>query len=119
MNDVDRLRQINLRIGEAENAGDRAWLETVIGPTLALRRANGTFNDREAFLSALKAGGTRETAVVSIEILGEVRAIVRAIVTTTDANGKKRYDNLRLFTRDPDDAWRLVGWANEELADPR
>jgi hypothetical protein len=57
--------------------------------------------------------------VTSIEILGKGRAIVRAIVTTAGAEGKKRYDNVRLFARDAGGAWRLVGWANEELTDLR
>lgn len=119
MSNTDELRQINLQIGEAEAAGDRAWLEGVIGSALAFRRASGAIDDRESFLAKVKPGVQRETTLTSIELLGDARAIVRAIVTTTDANGKARYDNLRLFVRDAAGAWRLVGWANEELVDLR
>lgn len=114
---MDDLRQINQRIGEEEAAGNREWLEAVIGPALAFRRATGAVDDREAFLAKVSPGAKRETTVTSIELLGAARAIVRAIVTTTGANGRTRYDNVRLFVRDAAGAWRLVGWANEELLD--
>ncbi len=113
--DIDELRQLNIKIVEAENEGDRKWLGSVIAPELAFRRADEkrTIVNRLAFLSAVAGGKKRETEVESVEIYGE-RAVVICIVTVKSEEGDKRYHNLRLFARHDGD-WKLLGWANEPL----
>ena len=108
------LRECNIQIGVAETNGDRDWLDTILAPQLAFRRADGiTIDDRRAFLNKVKPSDPRETQVESIELCGD-RAIVRCIVTVKTADGDKKYHNLRLFVRHQGE-WKLLGWANEPL----
>jgi hypothetical protein len=51
----------------------------------------------------------RQTQVESIALWGN-RAVVTCIVTI----GNMRYHNVRLFIRQ-DQAWKILGWANEPL----
>lgn len=113
--DKEVLAQLNVQIGEAESKGDRNWLDGVIAPKLAFRRADGTtIDDRTDFLKKVGPSDPRETTVDSIDLNGD-RAIVKCIVTVKSARGdKKSYHNLRLFVRH-ERKWKLLGWANEPL----
>lgn len=106
MQDQD-LREINLKIGDAENHGDRDWLATILAPALVFQRANGTIENAESYLASVKAGGDRETRNLEVQVLGK-RAIVRCLVRS----GGKDYDNLRLFVR-REGSWFLMAWVNE------
>lgn len=109
-NDVEVLRTVNVRIGEAESTGDQKWLANILAPELAFFRADGkTFDDAERFLQKVTKGNLRDTEVASVELLGN-RAIVKCIVTQ---DGKK-YHNLRLFVR-YEGNWLLLAWANEPM----
>lgn len=105
------LEELNLRIGVEESKGDdesRLWLDSILAPQLAFRRADGTtFDNRGEFLKKVKPSGPRATEVVSVDLHGN-RAIVTCVVTM----GDKRYHNLRLFVRH-EEQWKLLGWANE------
>ena len=106
----EALRDLNMRIGLAENAGNRLWLEGVLAPRLAFQRADParTVDDAEAFLAKVKPGGDRETRIIEpIEIYGD-RAVVQCVVRS----GGVEYHNLRLFVRRAGD-WKLLAWANE------
>src|SRR3989304_7016679 len=112
--DIEILAQLNVQIGEAESKGDRNWLDGVIAPKLAFRRADGTTIDDQAdFLKKVARSDPRETTVESIDLNGD-RAIVKCIVTVKSARGNKRYHNVRLFVRH-EGKWKLLGWANEPL----
>lgn len=112
--DIDKLTQLNIEIGKAENEGNSEWLASVIAPELAFLRADGkTFDNRSAFLAKVASGGSRETEVESIELYGD-RAVVKCIVTVKSDEGDKSYHNLRLFVRH-DEKWKLLGWANEPM----
>lgn len=112
--DKEVLAQLNVQIGEAESKGDRNWLDGVIAPKLAFRRADGTtIDDRADFLKKVAPSDPRETTVESIDLNGD-RAIVKCIVTVKSASGNKKYHNLRLFVRH-EGKWKLLGWANEPL----
>jgi hypothetical protein len=113
-NDIEVLTQLNVQIGEAESKGDRNWLEGVIAPKLAFRRADGTtIDDQTDFLKKVARRDPSETQVESIDLNGD-RAIVKCIVTVRSASGNNRYHNLRLFIRH-EGKWKLLGWANEPL----
>lgn len=117
-NDLQKLEQLNQRVGVEESQGDdasREWLNSILAPQFAFRRADGsTFDNREAFLAKIKPSGPRETEVVSIDLHGD-RAIVACIVTMTfPAGQEKRFHNLRLFVRH-EKQWKLLGWANEPV----
>jgi hypothetical protein len=117
MDDVARLREINERIGAAENRGDeeaKRWLDGALAPALAFRRANEVIDNRQAFLDKVVPSPPRTTVVDSIEIIGKHRAIVRATVTVHNGEPPPRYSNLRLFVRVAGE-WKLLGWANEPL----
>jgi Domain of unknown function (DUF4440) len=108
--DKEALRELNLKIGDAENSGDREWLATILAPRLAFQRADEprTVDDQVAVLQKLKPGGRRVTNIVEpIELYGD-RAIVKCMVTVDG----QAFHNIRLFVRH-DDGWKLLGWANE------
>jgi hypothetical protein len=112
--DVELLTSLNVRIGEAESLGERAWLARVLAPALAFARADGnTFDDATRFLEKVKPGAGRTTAIDSIELLGN-RAVVRCRVTLQTDAGPRSFHNLRLFVRHQE-RWKLLGWANEAL----
>lgn len=114
--DEQDLREINLKIAEAENNGDRDWLASHLASRLAFLRANKKFDDQLAFLQEVKLDDPRkdrETDPKSIKIkVHGNRAIVTCIVTMTVEGKKKKFHNLRLFIKQ-DGQWKLLGWANE------
>ena len=106
--DQDALRELNNKIADAENKGDREWLATILAPRLAFQRADETVDDQVAFLQKVQPGGTRVTRIIEpVEVYGN-RAVVQCIVTV----GGQEIHNLRLFVR-REGNWKLLGWANE------
>lgn len=108
----ETLRELNCRIGDAENRGDRDWLAGILAPRLAFQRADDqkTVDDQVAFLQHVKAGGSRVTRIIEpIEVHGD-RAIVQCVVSVDD----QEFHNLRFFVR-RDGSWKLLAWANERL----
>jgi hypothetical protein len=107
------LEQLNVEIGNAEDRGDSVWLDSVLAPELAFRRANGQIVNREEYLQAVAPGGPRETQVESTALFGD-RAVVTCLVTIRSARGDQRYHNVRLLVRH-EEKWKVLGWANEPL----
>jgi hypothetical protein len=110
--DEQALRELNLKIIEAENSGDGEWLASILAPRLAFQRADPlhTVEDQVTFLKQVRPGGDRVTSEIEpVEIYGD-RAIVKCIVTT----GGRRIHNLRLFVRRAGE-WKLLAWANENV----
>jgi len=115
--DIETLTLLNIRIGEEETKGgheSRRWLEDLIAPKLAFRRADQkTYVDRAGFLAGVGPSAERETDVRTVTVLGN-RAIVECVVKMTSPDGDKIYSNLRLFVRE-DSGWKILGWANEPV----
>ncbi len=117
--DDDRalLAQLNVRIGAAETSGkpvDRDWLDGVLAPQFAFRRATGAVVDRKAYLAAVAPSEPRETDIESILLYGD-RAFVSCIVTLRESNGEEpKYHNARLFIKG-ESGWQLLGWANASV----
>jgi hypothetical protein len=115
--DRKTLEELNIRIGIEESKGDdasRSWLDSILAPQLAFRRADGiTFDNRDEFLKKVKHGDPHETEIVSVDLYGD-RAIVTCVVTAKPPTGDKKYHNLRLFVRH-EGQWKLLGWANEPV----
>lgn len=119
------LRQINSRIVEFENAGDRKSLRALLAthdpasgpsvPVLAFRRASGACVDADGFLGTVSAGGDRRARILSIQLEGDHVALVRSVVVY----GDKAFRNFRVFVRQDASGtdWRLLAWANEEHRD--
>jgi len=110
--DIRELTELNTRIGDAENLGDREWLATILAPRLAFQRADQarTVDDHVAFLQKVARGGTRITRVIEPIMLYGQRAIIRCVVKV----GDQEFDNLRLLVK-RDGGWRLLAWANEPV----
>jgi len=110
--DKQTLRELNTKINDAENNGDREWFATILAPRLAFQRADEprTVDDQVAFLQKVNPGGTRVTRIIEpIEVYGD-RAILQCIVTV----GDQEFHNLRLFVR-REGCWKLLAWANEPV----
>jgi Domain of unknown function (DUF4440) len=113
--DLQWLHDTNARIPAAETAGDRAFFEPLLAPLFAIRRGSGKIEGRDDFLAAVKLSEKRTTEILSIELVGDNRAVVTSIVTMETAEGSKRFHNLRLFVREaPTGSWLLLAWANEQ-----
>ena len=109
----DELRALNEEIGRREDEKALHWFNARLAPHFAMRRADGTFHGREAFLDALKRDDKperRTTTVNSVELLGDSRAVVACVVE----RGGRQFHNLRLFVREGD-TWLLLAWANAPL----
>lgn len=108
--DHEALMDLNEKIGESENRGDRDWLAGILAPRLAFQRADDqkTVDNQVAFLQKVKAGGTRVTRIIEpIQLFGDW-AIVQCVVTVDD----QAFHNLRFFVR-RNGSWKLLAWANE------
>jgi Domain of unknown function (DUF4440) len=110
------LLALNLQFAAAEDGGDHAFFEKVLGPAIGFRRGSGAIVDRATYLAGI-GKGKRECNAASIQmmVLGKDRAVVMCVVrfqAQPDAEWKD-FDNTRLFARDAQGAWKLVGWANE------
>ena len=113
--DFATLYALNMAIGAAESAGERAWLARMLAPTLAFARADGaSFDDVPRFLAKVAPSARRDTTIDSIEVMGN-RAVVRCRVKVLGPEGAREFHNLRLFVRH-ETRWKLLGWANESLA---
>ena len=113
MQSQDELRNVNIEIGKAESEGNTEFLAGVIAPRLAFRRANGDCVDRDEFLKAVKSSAERRTEIESVNVLSANRAIVTCMVTMDVDSVPTRFHNVRLFIRDKDGRWKVLGWANE------
>jgi hypothetical protein len=72
--DLLALTELNIRIAEAENRGEREWLATILAPRLAFQRADEarTVDDHVAFLQKVTSGGMRTTRIIEpIELNGD------------------------------------------------
>ena len=114
--DFDDLLTLNQKIGEAEARGDREFLDGILAPSMAFRRANpqSTVVDRKTYLDSVKPSALRTTEVESVAHVGEKRAIVTCVVTMKVDGEEKRFHNLRIFVR-VDEGWKLLAWANEAI----
>jgi hypothetical protein len=112
------LREINLRIPAAEDAGDAAFFETIIGAGFGFRRPSGEIIDKAGFLGII-GKGMRECHPHSIRIfpLGAQRALVTCVLRSRAKEGDpwKEFDQARLFAKDLQGAWKLVGWVNDPI----
>jgi len=107
----ESLRDKNMQIGEAETSGDEKFFESILAPAFAFMRSNGDVVDRQQFLKALKKSSPRHTQVESINVLAKNRALITCLVTMDGGV----FHNVRLFVRKPEQDWKLLAWANEEI----
>jgi hypothetical protein len=113
--DRETLEAMNVEIGHAEARGDKAYFEELLAPAFAFRRVTGVIVDRKQYIDAVAASAERKTRVRSITFAGNFRAIASCVVTMDTADGKKDFDNLRVFIRTDDAGWKLMAWANEAM----
>jgi len=114
-NDIEELRSLNLQLAAMESQEvqvQRDWFGKHLASAFAFRRASKDEEDRSQFLDKLSKKPPRTTNIESIELLGDARAIVRAVVTVHDAGPPQRFHNVRLFIATAD-GWKLLAWANE------
>jgi hypothetical protein len=70
-NDELALTHLNAEITAAEDRGDRKWLEGILAPELAFRRANGVVVGKERFLKDVKPRDSSKTDIESIKLYEE------------------------------------------------
>jgi hypothetical protein len=117
--DAPRLRELNVAIGDAEARGDHAFFETLLAPAFSMVRPDGLrFDDRAAFLAALRPGPRRRTRVDSV-VTYDNRAVVTCTVAKGEAADAAVHRNIRVLSRPgPSTDWQLVSWVTEPLPGP-
>jgi hypothetical protein len=119
--DIERLTELNVTIGEHETAADEKavqFFEDLLAPIFAFKRID-KIQKRKDFFENLKPGSPRTTLVKEVMIFGD-RAVVTCVVTMNGQN----YHNIRLFYLEepsgrgagPTYGWKLLGWANGHAA---
>jgi hypothetical protein len=97
----EKLRALNIEIGEAETRGDKPFFEDLLAPVFAIPRADGKrMDDRETFITAVGKSAYRTTQVESVTVFEANRALVVCIVAMEVAEGTASFQNVRLFTRE-------------------
>ena len=108
-NETKVLEELNRKITQYENEGDRNALKRIIAPKLAFMRANGIIDDRSEFLLFVNdKGKPREITEMTSTIKNKT-----AVVSCKIIQDGKSYHNFRLFIK-TENEWKLLGWANEE-----
>ena len=114
--DIELLRDINVELVVRESDGDVDYFRTLLAPAFAMRRANGSFNNRDEFLAGVAKSPERRTEEPSVTLYDDTCAVVTCIVSTGAEQEIVRVHNFRLFTRsDAAAAWRLLAWSNAKL----
>ena len=122
MTDDAALISLNDRIIETENRGadgeSRAFLDNILAPVFAFRRASGALTDRDGYLNSLTSGGDRVVlGTYDITRAGKYRAIVSCRIQMTVGNVLREFDNLRIFVKNEGMEWQLLAWANEPVGE--
>ena len=113
--DYEWLTDTNLRMSEAEESGDRRFFDELLAGAFAFRRASGSVVDRAQFIADLEKSQARPTRIESITFFGEARALVTCIVQMKVDGQDRSFHNIRLFVRDAEKRWKLLGWANDAI----
>jgi hypothetical protein len=102
--DLERLKDLDLRISKAETRGDRESLEPLLTPAVAYRGANGAFFKGAEFIAARAANPQRQSHVLAIDMLSRDQASVSSVVKTADTSegNSQRLDDVRVYVRDKD-----------------
>lgn len=112
----EKLRALNVEIGERETLGDKSFFGELLAPAFAMRRAPGAVVDRDRFIKDVKQSAPRQTDVESITPFEANRALVVCVVARGVGESAERFHNVRLFTREsPEADWKLLAWANEPI----
>ncbi len=116
---ASHLRELNVAIGDAEARGDHAFFEALLAPAFAMVRPDGLrFDDRSAFLAALRPGPRRRTRVDSV-VTYDNRAVVTCSVAKGEGPDAAVHRNIRVLSRPgPSTRWQLVSWVTEPLPSP-
>lgn len=117
-----KLRDLNIKIGEAEKNGDVEFLESILAENLIFERANKNVVNKEEYLAALSSGARTYESLVTDQIkvgLDDDNAVVTLRVTTKGKlNGEEfsgQFTNVRRFVR-LNGQWQCVEWRNTRIA---
>ena len=115
------LHELNVKIAAAEDDKDSKFFTGLLSENLLFRRANGEVVGKQKFLDDLqdpnKPKLKRKVEEIQVVPISEAenKALVTLIVRTIDEKSvKKRYRNIRLFTR-IEAEWIMEFWYNYEL----
>jgi hypothetical protein len=122
MSELDRLKQLNVEIGEREKAGDGEYFTTLLADDFIFRRANGAIVGKSEYIDGLASVvenpyEQRGERVESVTVNGN-SAVVNAIVIVRRRNMERpgEFKNVRVFRQENDD-WQLAIWINTKIRD--
>lgn len=120
----EALIELNIKIGEAEERRDEAFLAGILADDLKFRRANGAVVDKAAYLAALREPANTYEYVRCEDVEAHVyenTAVVALKVRAKGARGGMPFEgtfrNIRVFLKQPGGQpdWRCYMWFNERI----
>jgi hypothetical protein len=119
------LKDLNVKLGQAEKDKDAVFFGAILAETLQFRRANGTIVDKATFLADLVKPENRNDELTSdqikVQLYGSNLAVVTLRVKFSGLRGgqqrKGTFRNIRIFRREPgaQGPWLLHFWFNEGI----
>jgi ketosteroid isomerase-like protein len=124
--DETTLKDLNVKIADAEMNRKDGFLDTVIADDLIFRRADGTTATKEQYLAGIRNPENTysqvEASNVEVFVQDEGLALVSLIVRAAGVRGGKPFSgtfrNTRVFAKKPA-GWRCVVWFNTREGDAR
>ena len=118
---VIALKELNQRILEAEERGDRASLASLLRQDFTIVRANGEKHDRQMFLKAVENNKSRGRSadLSDVRFFGNCAIFTCRVTTTRDKDGKAavgHFWNTRMFVQQ-DEGWLCLVWQVTKIGD--
>lgn len=120
------LRDLNLKIADAEMHRDDGFLSTVVADDLIFRRADASIATKDQYLAGIRNPENTysqvEASNVEVFVHGDGLALVSLIVRAAGVRGGKPFSgtfrNTRVFLRH-DAGWQCVVWFNTREGEAR
>jgi hypothetical protein len=116
------LHELNVRIGAAERAHDEAFLDEVMHPDLAFRRADSSIVGKTNYLAGVAA---RELTLMESDVVavmdGQHSSVATVLVdaagTSSGAAFSGRFHNTRVFVPGGKHGFQCILWINVRAQD--
>lgn len=121
--DAGALNELNQRMLEAEESGDRNELASALSQDFTITRASGEKQDRETFLDAVENNKNRGRSadLSDVRFYKDCAIYTCRVTTTRDKDGKAtvgHFWNTRMFVRQ-DNEWLCLVWQVMKMCEAR
>jgi hypothetical protein len=123
--EVKVLADLNLRFAREELAGSEGvpFFRDVLDETLRFHRADGTVEDKDAFIDKLQSGEVTYSTLVAEDPVVALHGDLAVVVVRVSGRGTRpsggfsgHWTNARVWRR-RSEGWRCILWANNKVPD--